>query len=158
MKILITLIAICLTVAATKAVDIEATPIIQMRLVAQGQSATSEPMSYESKRNDKTTTLTVFVEKAVLIDQTAFKSASVAKDPLGRPLIDITLTAKGSEQFATVTQQNLHKALAIVIDGHLTSMPTIQSPITSGKVQISGSFTEDEANDLVNRINAAAKK
>jgi preprotein translocase subunit SecD len=158
MKTLITLIATCLLAASAMAADIEAAPLFQMRLVAEGLSATSEPMSIVSKRNDKTNSLIVFVEKAVLIDQKALKSASVVKDSLGRPLIEITFTEKGSEDFATITQQNLHKSLAIVIDGHLTSMPTIQSPITSGKAQISGSFSQEEAGDLANRINAAAKK
>jgi len=158
MKTLITLITICLTVATTKAADIEAAPIFQMRLVAEGQSATAEPMSMVSKWNDTTNTVTVFVEKAVLIDQKALKSAKVVKDSFGHSLIEITFTKKGAEDFATVTQQQLHKTLAIVIDGHLASTPRIQTPITSGKAQITGNFSQEEATDLANRINAVAKK
>jgi len=158
MKTLITLIAVCLMAAAAMAADLEAAPIFQMRLVAETPSATSEPMTTVSKAGDQSVTNTLNVEKAVLIDQAALKSASVSKDSFGRPVINITLNKKGAEQFATVTRQNLHKQLAIVIDGHLTSAPVIQSPITSGKAQISGNFSKEEATALANRINALAKK
>ena len=140
------------------AAAIEAAPIFQMRLVAETPSTTSERMTTVSKTGEQIVTETLNVEKAVLVDQTALKSASMSKDSLGRPIVDITLTTKGAEQFATITQQNLHKRLAIVIDGHLTSAPMIQSPITSGKAQISGNFSKEEATDLANRINAFAKK
>ena len=158
MKTLIALLASCLITAAAIAADIEATPIFQMRLVAETPTTTSEPMVQMSKSNDHIMKETVNVEKAVLIDQKALKSASVGKDSLGHPVIDITLNKNGAEQFATVTQQNLHKRLAIVIDGHLNSAPVIQSPITGGKAQISGSFSKEEAKDLAARINAFAKK
>jgi preprotein translocase subunit SecD len=158
MKTFIAFIAGCFVTAAAMAADIAAAPMFQMRLVAETPSATSEQMVQISKSNDHTVNETLNVEKAVLVDQTALKSASVSKDSLGRPIVDITFTKKGAEQFARVTQENLHKRLAIIIDGHLTSAPTIQSPITGGKAQISGNFSKEEANDLANRINAFAKK
>jgi len=158
MKTLIALIASCLVATAVVAADIEAAPIFQMRLVAETPSATSEPMVQVSKSNDHLVNETLNVEKAVLIDQAALKSASVGTDSLGHPIIDITFTKSGAEQFAKVTQENLHKRLAIIIDGHLTSAPMIQMPIKGGKAQISGSFSKEEATDLANRINVFAKK
>jgi preprotein translocase subunit SecD len=158
MKTFIALIVTCLMVAAAMAADIESAPIFQMRLVAETPSASSEPMVIVLKSSDGTITNTLNVEKAVLVDQTELKSARVNKDSLGHPVIDITFNQKGTEQFAKVTQENLHKRLAIVIDGHLNSAPTIQSPITGGKAQISGNFSKEEATELANRINAFAKK
>jgi preprotein translocase subunit SecD len=158
MKTLIALIVCCLVATAAVAADIEATPIFQMRLVAETPSATSEPMVQISKSNDHIVQETVNVEKAVLIDQKELKSASVGTNSFGSPIIDITFTKKGADQFAKVTQENLHKRLAIIIDGHLTSAPMIQMPIKGGKAQISGTFSKEEANDLANRINAFAKK
>lgn len=144
--------------ATAVAADIESAPVFQMRLVAETPSATAEPMVVVLKSSDRTITNTLNVEKAVLIDQKALKSASVGKDSFGHPVIDIAFNEKGKEQFAVVTQQNLHKRLAIVIDGHLISAPVIQSSITGGKAQISGSFSKEEATDLANKINASVKK
>jgi preprotein translocase subunit SecD len=158
MKTLITLIAACFLTAAAMAADIEAASIFQMRLVAETPSTTSEPMMTVSRAGDRSVTNTLNVEKAVLVDQKALKSARVSKDSFGKPIIEITFTKSGTEQFATITQENLHKRLAIVIDGRLTSAPTIQSPIPNGKAQISGDFSKEAANDLAKRINAISKK
>jgi len=158
MKTFIALITACFLAATAKAADMESAPIFQMRLVAETPSVTTEPMSMVWKNGDKTVTTTLNVEKSVLIDQKALKSAHVNKDSLGRPMIEFEFNKNGTEQFATVTQQNLHKQLAIIIDGHLTSAPRIQSPITGGKGVITGSFTKEEAKDLAARINAVAKK
>jgi preprotein translocase subunit SecD len=158
MKTIIASIAICLVVADTRAVDIEAPPLFQIRLVAETPSATSEPMVMVLKSSDQTITNTINVEKAVLMDQAVLKSARVSKDSFGHPTIDITFTKNGAEQFATVTEQNLHKRLAIVIDGHLASAPTIQTRIPGGKAEISGEFSKEQATDIANRINAFAKK
>jgi len=153
MKTFIALIAGCFLTAGAMAVD-----IVQMRLVAATPSTNSESMSMVSKNGDKIVTTTLNIEKAVLIDQKALKSARVSKDSLGRPMIEITFTKDGAERFATVTKQNLHKQLAIIIDGHLTSAPIIQTPITGGKGLIIGNFSQEEAGDLAKRINAVAKK
>jgi preprotein translocase subunit SecD len=158
MKTIIAFIAICLMAAVAKAADIEAAPLFQIRLVAETPTTTSEPMVMLLKSGDQTMTNTLNVEKAVLMDQKELKSARVSKNSFGSPIIDITFTKQGAEQFANVTEQNLHKRLAIVLDGHLTSAPTIQSRIPGGKAEISGSFNKEEAVDLANKINAAAKK
>ena len=158
MKTLIALVVSCFIAAAAMAADIAAAPIFQIRLVAETPSATSEPMVKVSQTGDQAVKETLNVEKAALLDQTALKSASVSNDSLGHPVIDLTFTRKGATQFATITQANLHKRLAIVIDGHLNSAPMIQSSITGGKAQISGNFSKEEATDLANRINAIAKK
>jgi preprotein translocase subunit SecD len=158
MKTIIAAIAICLAVAAAKAVDLEAAPLFQIRLVAVTPSATSEPMVMILKSGDQTITNTLNVEKAVLMDQAALKSARVSKNSFGSPIINVAFTKKGAEQFATVTEQNLHQRLAIVLDGHLISAPTIQTRIPGGKAEISGSFSQEEATDLANRINASVKK
>ena len=52
-------------------------------------------------------------------------------------------------------KENINKRLAIVLDGHLYSAPVIRSEISGGKAQITGSFTEEEANALAAKINDA---
>jgi preprotein translocase subunit SecD len=64
----------------------------------------------------------------------------------------------GAKRFAEVTRQNIHKRLAIVIDGKLCQAPTIQTVIPSGKAQLSGAFTSEDAADFVKKINNALPK
>ncbi len=66
------------------------------------------------------------------------------------------LNSEGSAQFAEITQRLLNKQLAIVLDGVVQSAPTVQSAITGGQGEITGSFTEQEAKDLAVVLNAGA--
>ncbi len=81
------------------------------------------------------------------------KEAHPVVDPYGRYEISLQMTSAGKERFATVTRQNLHKRLAIVLDGKVCSAPVIQSEITQGQASISGNFTQREAIELSNVLN-----
>ncbi len=74
----------------------------------------------------------------------------------GEPYVSLALNAKGAEQFYVITQANVGKRLAIVLDGKVQSAPVIREPIPSGQAQISGNFTVQEANDLSIVLRAGA--
>ena len=74
----------------------------------------------------------------------------------GEPYVSLALNPKGSEVFYAITQSNVGKRLAIVLDGKVQSAPVIREPIPSGQAQISGSFTVEEANDLAIVLRAGA--
>ncbi len=74
----------------------------------------------------------------------------------GEPYVSLSLNTKGAETFYAITQANVGKRLAIVLDGKVQSAPVIREPIPSGQAQISGSFTVDEANDLAIVLRAGA--
>jgi SecD/SecF fusion protein len=78
------------------------------------------------------------------------KSAYVSRDSLGAPEIDFTLNDQAATRFGQVTSANIGHQLAVVLDGELYSAPTIQAAITGGNVQITGSFTPEEAQQLAN--------
>lgn len=81
--------------------------------------------------------------------------ASLGQDSArNAPLVDIALTERGAKLFDEVTRQSIGKRMAIVVDGQVVSAPRIQSRIPSGKAQISGSFTRQEAEAIVERINS----
>lgn len=63
---------------------------------------------------------------------------------IGQPVILLEFDEEGRERFATLTRDNVGKALAIVMDGAVISAPTINEAIDDGKVQISGGFSRDE--------------
>jgi SecD/SecF fusion protein len=60
------------------------------------------------------------------------------------------MNAKGSEQWATITDNNKGRAIAIVMDEVVYSAPMVNEKITGGRSQISGNFTVDEGSDLAN--------
>ena len=81
----------------------------------------------------------------------SIKSAMVIADQMsGRPQIDFILNDQGTEQFARVTKEHVGEQLAIVLDDELYSAPNIREPIETGRAQITGSFTRQEAWELAN--------
>jgi preprotein translocase subunit SecD len=76
------------------------------------------------------------------------KSVSVTTNNLGKYIIDFTLKDSGTKVFADYTTANVGKYLAIVLDKKIISAPQVQSAITEGRGQISGSFTYESANNL----------
>ena len=64
--------------------------------------------------------------------------------------VNMTMNAEGAKTWAKLTKNNIGKSIAIVLDGYVYSNPTVQSEITGGRSQITGNFTAQEADDLVN--------
>ena len=55
-----------------------------------------------------------------------------------------------------MTQENVGKPFAIVLDNEVISAPVIREPILGGSGQISGNFTVQSANDLAILLRAGA--
>ncbi|TDP91965.1 SecDF P1 head subdomain-containing protein [Labedaea rhizosphaerae] len=68
-------------------------------------------------------------------------------------VVTVRLTSAGAAAFGQLTSAHVNQQLAIVVDDVVVSAPTIQSAITDGVVQISGTFTQDEATGLADSIN-----
>ncbi len=128
-----------------------------MRWVVDSPSADSEQLIL--RRTDRETgrvsTETLNVQKKVLLDQTALKSAVAAKGLQGYWQVDFSLTPDGTRRFAEITGRNIGKRLAIVIDGQLITAPNIFAPITGGTGVITGNFTGPEAKELAAKISKA---
>ena len=65
-----------------------------------------------------------------------------------RPVVNIVFDGQGGRKFARVTQENVNKPFAIILDGVVLSAPNINEPILGGQAQISGNFTVQSANEL----------
>ena len=70
--------------------------------------------------------------------------------------VSMTMTPKGRADFARVTGNNVGRQLAIVLDGRISSAPTIRERIPSGDASITGSFSLEEAKDLAIVLRAGA--
>jgi preprotein translocase subunit SecD len=74
--------------------------------------------------------------------------AQLAYDQQGQPVVSIRFNSSGGRKFARLTQENVGKPFAMVLDGKVLSDPRINEPILGGQAQISGNFTVDTANEL----------
>jgi preprotein translocase subunit SecD len=155
MKKFISLIATGLFTMAVAATAAPTPPVFQLRLVVDQPTTNTEPMDFITHNPQSSHTNVLNIEKSVLLDQTALKSAAVIKDGLGQPVVSLVFTDAGAKQFAAVTRQNVHRQLAIIIDGRLCSVPHIMMEISGGTAQISGRFSKQEAKALAAKINDA---
>ena len=66
----------------------------------------------------------------------------------GAPGVSFNLTSRGGALFGDLTGANVGRRLAIVLDNRVQSAPNIQEKIPRGQGSITGSFTEEEAQNL----------
>ena len=64
------------------------------------------------------------------------------------PVVGITFNGQGGRKFAQVTQANVNRPFAIIVDNVVISAPNINEPILGGRASISGGFTTESANQL----------
>jgi protein-export membrane protein SecD len=74
----------------------------------------------------------------------------------GAAIVELEMNNKGARTFARVTGANVGKYMAIVLDSTVYSAPVIRSKIPSGRAQIEGSFTMEEAKNLSVVLKAGA--
>lgn len=72
------------------------------------------------------------------------------------PYVSLSFDARGARLFEQITEQNIKKRLAIVLDNKVNSAPVIQDKISGGRAQITGNFTMEEARDLAIVLRAGA--
>jgi len=70
-------------------------------------------------------------------------------------VVNLTFNSSGAKAFTTVTgnlasQQQPYNQFAIDLDGTVQSAPRVSSALSGGSAQISGSFTQQSAEDLAN--------
>jgi preprotein translocase subunit SecD len=78
----------------------------------------------------------------------ALSGASATVSQTGQWQVDFTLNGQGSTQFDQLAQRNFQKQVAIDLDGAIQSAPQINAQQFNGKGQITGNFTQRQANDL----------
>lgn len=79
-------------------------------------------------------------------------------DESQRPVVSMAMNDDGTEQWARITQANVDKRVAIVLDGSVYSAPNVLNPINNGQSQITGSGSLEEAELLAVVLKAGALK
>ncbi len=74
----------------------------------------------------------------------------------GGPQVALQFNEEGGKKFAEITKRNIGKPLSIFLDDEPISAPNVNQEIVGGDAVISGSFSIEEAKNLVTQLNAGA--
>jgi preprotein translocase subunit SecD len=97
------------------------------------------------------------IKKAVAVSGADLTDAQPGFDQrTSEPMVTFRFNSNGARRFSQITQENVGKPFAIVLDNQVISAPVIREPILGGSGQITGSFTVQEANDLAILLRAGA--
>ncbi|MBQ6437040.1 MAG: protein translocase subunit SecDF [Bacteroidales bacterium] len=87
--------------------------------------------------------------KGAVLDGGVITSARVNYNQIsGAAEVSMTMNSTGSAKWEVITEQNVGHQIAIVMDGQVYSYPNVNSKISGGSSQITGNFTQAEADDL----------
>jgi len=100
--------------------------------------------------------LPYLVRKRILVSGENLTKAEVTADENNRTAIGFRFDGAGARRFGEATAANIGKPFAIVLDGKVISAPNINSAITGGSGIIQGSFSIEEASEMVNLLNGGA--
>ena len=87
--------------------------------------------------------------KGAVLDGGVITSARVNYNQIsGNAEVSMTMNSTGSARWEVITEQSIGRQIAIVMDGSVYSYPNVQNKISGGSSQITGNFTQEEADDL----------
>ena len=101
-----------------------------------------------------------YLLSAALIEGTQLSSASLLS-PNGQQLeygVNLEFNGEGADEFGRISDAlyGTDRQFAIVLDGEVISAPVMNAPIHDGKAQITGSFTQAEADSLATSLKFGA--
>ncbi len=83
------------------------------------------------------------------------KSAAVDQNQNSlKTVISLVFTDEGAKKFDEITKRNVGKPVAIYLDDQVLQEATVQEEISGGRAQISGNFTQSEAQTTVRLLKA----
>ena len=87
--------------------------------------------------------------KGAVLDGGVITSARVNYNQInGAAEVSMTMNGTGAAKWEVITEQNIGRQIAIVMDDQVYSYPNVQNKISGGSSQITGHFTQAEAEDL----------
>jgi preprotein translocase subunit SecD len=135
--------------------------LLELKIVEQGPSASREALLINGQDppgmevipgvsavpGDAAGAVYYQVRRVAAITGQDLRNARPTIDENNQPAVSFTLNNEGGRRFGTLTSENIGRQLAIVLDGRVQSAPRIEGRITTDG-QITGSFTQEEVNDL----------
>ena len=126
--------------------------VTKLNRALQGRLPDNTSIHFEKNIDKKTGRETI---SPLLLENTILMTGEMIKDAKVRiggnfnePYVSLDMTGRGGKIFATITEKNVGRRMAIVLDEIVRSAPVIRERILGGSAQISGSFSHEEAADL----------
>lgn len=99
----------------------------------------------------------ILVKRSAVLTGGDLVSAKQAFKPEDNsPIVDFTFNSQGGKKFAKITQENIGKRFAVVLDNQVISAPSINTPILGGSGYIEGHFTVQSASELAISLSSGA--
>lgn len=115
------------------------------------------PIGSEILESDQSPELKYVVKKRIMVGGENLVDAQPGFDTqTNEPIVTFRFDRIGAKKFGKVTQGNIGKPFAIVLDNKVITAPVIRDAILGGSGQISGGFNAEEANDLAILLRAGA--
>jgi preprotein translocase subunit SecD len=131
---------------AFRLVDITMTPEAALK----GSTPEQSEVLYGLK--DKTPYL---LQKEAVMSGDDVSDVAPGFDPATKSSItSFRFNARGARRLAHITQENVGRPFAIVLDDTVLSAPVIREPIAGGSLQLSGNLTVQEANNIAMLLRA----
>lgn len=111
------------------------------------------PVGYKLM-TDSSGTIYYLVKDKIEVSGEMLTNAGV--DSQGEAKVTFSLDATGARRFGDITQKNIGRPFAIILDDKVVSAPVIRSAIPGGRGEISGHFTLQEARNLAILLRAGA--
>ncbi len=126
-----------------KLVDTTANPVDAAKGIAPiGSQVLAYPNSRDGSR------FAVVKRQAVITGDMVADARQGFDQQTNAPNVQITFNGVGGNRFARVTQANVGKPFAVVVDNQVVSVANINEPILGGSAVINGGFTVESANQL----------
>lgn len=83
------------------------------------------------------------------LDGSAIKDAGVQFNQANKVEINMTMNTRGQKTWGTMTTANVSRPIAILLDNVVQTAPNVTEPILDGSSSITGSYTQQQAQDVV---------
>jgi hypothetical protein len=93
------------------------------------------------------------VLRPVVLSEHDVDSAGFTQYQAEQKELAVFLNPRGGEKFARATAENIGRQLAIVWHGRVLSAPVVRAAITGRRMNITGRFSDAEAQELLNVLN-----
>jgi SecD/SecF fusion protein len=124
----------------------------KLNLAIQNQLPAGSEIYFEKRVDSETgkeTKTPLLIKSQVMMTGEMVKNAQVrVGGNFNEPYVGLDMTGRGGRVFGQITEKNVGKRFAIILDEVVRSAPVIREKILGGSAQITGDFTYDEATDL----------
>ncbi|RYH01496.1 MAG: protein translocase subunit SecD, partial [Alphaproteobacteria bacterium] len=132
--------------------------LVDATMSAQEALNSRPPANSEVLYTNDTPPVPILIQKRAILSGENLVDAQPGFDQQrgNEPIVSFRFDSQGAQIFGRVTQENVGRPFAIVLDNKVITAPNINEPILGGSGQISGNFTVQSASDLAVLLRAGA--